>query len=480
MPLLVALVGLDRGGGPAAARGAGDRADRPDRATRAARPDRALGRGAAHGRAGRCPGTPTPRTARSSRSGRPTRRSLPRPGRPSSAQANAGALAVSLFAGEITLDSLDLRASVAAGSVSASGNVVASSLTGLTVLGQLITPVREPRRPARRLGHASRCSAPPWTRCRSRRGRRRRSSRRIRVKLIADHGGLAVGQRDRDRRRSRPLPPPRRPSPPPRRSRRGRRRLDADRAPGDSRRRPARAGQVDSRRAAGARPARARGHGPAHERRLRLPRLRPGVVRRHLRGSPRRREGRLASRRGHLRAARDAACSRSPTGRCSRSAGTTSAAGGSGSATAPGNEFYYAHLSAYSPLAVNGRQVKAGDVLGFMGKTGDAEFSPVHLHFEIHPVSLLAMGYDGAVAPYPFLNAWRRAQDVSFDAGRAYLPIDGPAPRGAASPHRQASCCSRPTTSRARAGSCPARSSRPSPAGLRRARPGGRTARPSS
>jgi len=92
-----------------------------------------------------------------------------------------------------------------------------------------------------------------------------------------------------------------------------------------------------------------------------------------------------------------------------------------------GNELYYAHLSAYSPLAVNGRRVKAGDVLGFMGKTGDAEFSPVHLHFEIHPVSLLARGYDGAVAPYPFLNAWRRAQDVSFDAGRAYLPIDGPA-----------------------------------------------------
>jgi murein DD-endopeptidase MepM/ murein hydrolase activator NlpD len=92
-----------------------------------------------------------------------------------------------------------------------------------------------------------------------------------------------------------------------------------------------------------------------------------------------------------------------------------------------GNEFYYAHLSAYSPLAVNGRQVRAGDVLGFMGKTGDAEFSAVHLHFEIHPVSLLALGYDGAVAPYPFLNAWRRAQDVSFDAGRAYLPLDGPA-----------------------------------------------------
>ena len=62
------------------------------------------------------------------------------PGTSSSAQANTGALAVSLFGGEITVSSLDLRASVAAGSVSASGNVSGSSITGLTVLGQLITP----------------------------------------------------------------------------------------------------------------------------------------------------------------------------------------------------------------------------------------------------------------------------------------------------------------------------------------------------
>jgi murein DD-endopeptidase MepM/ murein hydrolase activator NlpD len=91
-----------------------------------------------------------------------------------------------------------------------------------------------------------------------------------------------------------------------------------------------------------------------------------------------------------------------------------------------GNDFYYAHLSAFSALAVNGRRVKAGDVIGFMGKTGDAEYSPVHLHFEIHPASMLSLGYDGVVAPYPFLLAWRRAQDISFAAGRAYLPIDGP------------------------------------------------------
>jgi murein DD-endopeptidase MepM/ murein hydrolase activator NlpD len=77
-----------------------------------------------------------------------------------------------------------------------------------------------------------------------------------------------------------------------------------------------------------------------------------------------------------------------------------------------GNEFYYAHLSAFSPLAVNGAQVRAGDVLGFMGNTGDAEATPYHLHFEIHPAALMYQGYDGVVAPYPYLNAWRRLQDL--------------------------------------------------------------------
>jgi murein DD-endopeptidase MepM/ murein hydrolase activator NlpD len=90
-----------------------------------------------------------------------------------------------------------------------------------------------------------------------------------------------------------------------------------------------------------------------------------------------------------------------------------------------GNQFYYAHLSAFSPLAVDGRAVKAGSVLGFMGRTGDAEHSPPHLHFEIHPVPLLHLGYDGVIAPYPYLIAWRRAEDISFAAGRAYLPEQG-------------------------------------------------------
>jgi murein DD-endopeptidase MepM/ murein hydrolase activator NlpD len=88
-----------------------------------------------------------------------------------------------------------------------------------------------------------------------------------------------------------------------------------------------------------------------------------------------------------------------------------------------GNEFYYAHLSAYSPLAVEGRTVEAGDVVGFVGDTGDAEGGTPHLHFEIHPASMAGLGYDGVVAPYSILLAWRRADDISFSAGRIYVPI---------------------------------------------------------
>ena len=87
-----------------------------------------------------------------------------------------------------------------------------------------------------------------------------------------------------------------------------------------------------------------------------------------------------------------------------------------------GNEFYYAHLSAFSPLAVNGAQVRAGDVLGFMGNTGDAESTPYHLHFEVHPAALMYMGYDGAVAPYSYLNAWRRLQDLPLTGVSGWAP----------------------------------------------------------
>jgi murein DD-endopeptidase MepM/ murein hydrolase activator NlpD len=90
-----------------------------------------------------------------------------------------------------------------------------------------------------------------------------------------------------------------------------------------------------------------------------------------------------------------------------------------------GNLFYYAHLSAFTPLAVNGNKVNAGAVLGFVGNTGDAQGTPYHLHFEVHPVSLLGEGYDGAVNPTSYLTAWQHLQDVSFEGGDAWAPLHG-------------------------------------------------------
>jgi murein DD-endopeptidase MepM/ murein hydrolase activator NlpD len=87
-----------------------------------------------------------------------------------------------------------------------------------------------------------------------------------------------------------------------------------------------------------------------------------------------------------------------------------------------GNQFYYAHLSAFALNAVNGSHVKAGQVIGFMGNTGDAEGTPYHLHFEIHPVSFLYLGYDGAVDPTPYLNAWQHQQDLPFPIAGGWVP----------------------------------------------------------
>ena len=98
---------------------------------------------------------------------------------------------------------------------------------------------------------------------------------------------------------------------------------------------------------------------------------------------------------------------------------------------AQGNEFYYAHLAAYSPQAVEGATVRAGDVVGFVGATGDALGTPPHLHFEIHPFGLLWMGYDGVVNPYAYLLAWQRLRDLSFDI-RGWEPPAGKAPPPAA------------------------------------------------
>jgi murein DD-endopeptidase MepM/ murein hydrolase activator NlpD len=72
-----------------------------------------------------------------------------------------------------------------------------------------------------------------------------------------------------------------------------------------------------------------------------------------------------------------------------------------------GNSFYYAHLAGYSRWVLTHPNVRAGQVVGFLGRTGDAFTTQPHLHFEIHPHQLLKLGYDGAVDPTAYLKKWR-------------------------------------------------------------------------
>jgi hypothetical protein len=82
---------------------------------------------------------------------------------------------------------------------------------------------------------------------------------------------------------------------------------------------------------------------------------------------------------------------------------------------------------------VDGTAVQAGDVIGFVGNTGDARGTPTHLHFEIHPVSMLYLGYDGAVDPTNYLQAWQRLQDVPIEGVVGWAPpLGGAAPKAGA------------------------------------------------
>jgi len=360
-------------------------------------------------------------------------------GTSSSAEGSIRALAVSLLGGEITAESITIRAGAAAGAAGATGDVGSSEITGLVVLGQPVAATANLQMPLADWGTlealgqtSSASSAKPRSATSAVTG--------LRVRLIAEHGGLPAGSElvvGVATANAVAVPAPTTPATP-----------------------------------APATPATPGGHGTGFPGR---PAVTPATPRRPAPSAPR--------EPGHsIPGAPPELVQPAPevTARLSQGgyvfplfgpaafgdtfgayradvagkwhhgedlvapAGTPVLAVADGALFSvgwndiggwrlwlrdtAGNEFYYAHLSAYSPLAVAGKTVKAGDVLGFVGSSGDADGGVPHLHFEIHPVDLLHLGYDGVVAPYPFLVAWRRADDVSFASGRRYVPTAGGTP----------------------------------------------------
>ena len=358
------------------------------------------------------------------RIGAATTTATAQPGISSSAEASVRALAVTVLGGEISAQSITVRAGTAAGPAGATGDVGRSAITGLVVLGQPVTPSGNIQLPLADwgtldvLGASSSTSDEPRSAESSVTG--------LRIKINAEHAGLPAGTeivvgattaqavaQAAPTTPAKPKPatpgtgirpgspdggPPRRPGP------------NAPREPGRS--------------IPGAPPELVRSAPEVTARLTNGGYVFPifgtaafgdtfGAYRGDVAGKWHHGEDLVAPRGTPLLAVAD---------------GTLFSVGWNDIGgwrlwvrDDGGNEFYYAHLDAYSPLAVAGRRVKAGDVLGFVGDSGDAEGGLPHLHFEIHPVEFLSLGYDGAVAPYPFLIAWRRAEDVAFGSGRQYL-----------------------------------------------------------
>ena len=64
--------------------------------------------------------------------------------------------------------------------------------------------------------------------------------------------------------------------------------------------------------------------------------------------------------------------------------------------------YYYAHLDRYATDLLEGRMVRRGDVIGYVGSTGNASPQAPHLHFTIFRVGPAKRWWQGtAINPYP-------------------------------------------------------------------------------
>jgi murein DD-endopeptidase MepM/ murein hydrolase activator NlpD len=76
---------------------------------------------------------------------------------------------------------------------------------------------------------------------------------------------------------------------------------------------------------------------------------------------------------------------------------------------AAGIQYFYAHMSAWAEPIEVGDQVHVGQVLGYLGHTGNAMYTPPHLHLEVQPGGV-------PVPPKPFVDRWVKLAELEAQA----------------------------------------------------------------
>jgi murein DD-endopeptidase MepM/ murein hydrolase activator NlpD len=74
-----------------------------------------------------------------------------------------------------------------------------------------------------------------------------------------------------------------------------------------------------------------------------------------------------------------------------------------------GVRYFYAHMDHFAANMHVGLEVRVGQVIGFVGNTGDAAGGPTHLHFEVRPGGV-------PVPPKPYVDRWLLAAEAKARA----------------------------------------------------------------
>ena len=94
-----------------------------------------------------------------------------------------------------------------------------------------------------------------------------------------------------------------------------------------------------------------------------------------------------------------------------------------------GGYIYMSHLESFAPDLVQGQPVQVGQVVGFVGDSGNAKGGKPHVHFEVHfPAEPVAAGTAVLPSnPKPYLDAW--LEEAVADAPRVIAAYQASRPR---------------------------------------------------